>query len=282
MPAHDPRQGRNFATLTVTLALLACSCDSGKPEKRKVEPAPVATATEAVEDPEVVREQRILSEAPKLAQVIFELYQDAKAKLAPHQGPVRYSGNTSFGSILEVSAALPEKDVGFRSFEYRLDCNVDQPPSICAVARAFDPAKVSEAARLLQVLETEFTEIVAVGRADGVWKPRAKVDIYDGSCGESRCEIEGGGSVDLRQGLKVESNETVACLRALCLAHASNLKSTGITMRVQARVSKEGSRPEGRRAEIQFRSNLVGAPRRYFWTEFQRLLGHARSGQIVQ
>lgn len=282
MQSNEWCEERKSLVILIALVALAAGCEPGKTPKPKVEPPPAATATPVGEDPEVAREQFLQSEATKAAQVTFDLYSDARSKLSPHSGPVRYSGNMGVERILEVSAALPEKDVGFRSFEYRLDCNVDQPPTICAVARAFDPAKISEAARLLKGLETEFTEIVAVGSADGVWKPKAKADVYDGSCGESVCRVDGGGDVELRQGQKIESNETLACLRALCLAHASNLKSTGIPMRIEAKVAKGGARPEGRRAEIQFRSILAGAPRRYFWTEFQRLVGHIRSGQIVQ
>lgn len=282
MLAHERLSHLGCSVLLISFVFLSFACDSGKPKKPKVEPAPAATATEAAEDPDVVREQRILTEAPKLAQVIFDLYHDAKEKLAPYQGPVRFSGNTAFLSLLEVSAALPEKDVGFKSYEYRLNCDVPQPPPICAVAQAFEPNKIKEAARLAEILETQFTEVVAVGRADGVWKPRSKIEKYDGSCGTSVCQVEEGNKIDLREGLTVESNETLACLRALCLAHASRLSSTGVKVRVLAKVAREGARPEGRRAEIQFRSNIVGAARRFFWADFLPRIGHEGSGQVPQ
>lgn len=262
---------RHFATLLlVAFSLASAGCESSSPEKARTRTSPPPATPSPIVESEADPTEDLEFSARESATILAKVYKDARPKVGAVRGTVRYWGDYTYGVL--IGAALLENEIGFRGFEYRLDCDAPNPPPVCSVARAFQSNDLTEAAGHLATLGAEDIQIVVEGRADGAWTSKKKPEIYKGECGEAQCDS--GAILEIASGMPVDSNEKLACLRALCVFSESGLAKSGIPARIRGAISDSKSKAEQRRAELAFEGKLAGDAHRYFWRAFRSAVGH--------
>lgn len=226
----------------------------------------------------VLADERALDEdelmeqaATQLGDVLGQIYLQAKTRVASAQASVRYNGN--FSDFTAITASLPERDVGFKSFEYKPNCEAASPSPICAIAAVFATTDFNTFIDLGDKLNVKTPlEMRFIGQADPVWKAPRSPKTYGGECGEATCQV-GKTPVKLTSGMAVNSNEILACLRALCVYSASKINNPRIDVQLRGVITEGQSNPESRRAEVGFYRKLPYRFRPIVWSTFQRVTG---------
>jgi len=267
-------------TPTVTIAMrwltlaavlgLSCSWSgcSPDPPPRKAASAPTATTVIPTEPVDPRPEA-----AAALGEALAGVYQQARAAIAGTTGSARYLGE-GFGNLMELAVTFAEDAAGFDDFEYSLNCAGAEPPGICKMVRAFPPAEVAKAAALAPQLGiTAPFQLRVTGKADPGWaKPRV-AKTYDGRCGEQICSTATG-SINLAAGLAIDSNEVLACLRALCTQAQTGLAPPVVAVQLRGLISGKGTAASERRSEMSLVIELPSDMRHIFWDTFMRRVGH--------
>jgi hypothetical protein len=198
--------------------------------------------------------------AEDLGNQLATIYVEAKKQLPRDQVLVSYSPEGS--EDFKITVTLAEREVGFGDSAYQLDCGASSRRPMCLLARALPMGQLTALADQLARGSGEEAglEVILVGKADSAWRTEAKPRTYQGECGVHDCSIEQQ-MFELKQGLIVDSNEKLACLRALCMLAESGIGDHASKLRLQLRgmVAGTGSEPQKRRADISLRLPRVGS-----------------------
>lgn len=269
----------NTSTLRIgsALALLSVlsACDSSPPPPPPTSSRPLVevepTTTVPTDDPEQAAANRAEEAATRLAHLYGQTYSEARRRLTPNVA-IRYFGDTIYAPI-ELLAALPENDPGFPNVQYKLDCRATPSSTLCSLAHAFPLAAIKEAVGMFDALGVQFSELGAVGSVRGSWPAKAPAVTYGGECGSIECEVSER-KVQIKPGIAVNSVETLACLRALCVLAESGLRDSGLPVRVRGMVGSDAARTAGERTELRVAVKTAFPQYRTFWRDFASALGH--------
>lgn len=259
----------HLTALLIASLLTACTSDPPR------QPAAAVQRVKATPTMLVDPDKPIIAAGTELGRIMAQMYLQLRTQASAIGGSARFAGNLR--NFFQINVSFSEHEVGFRSFEYKIECDVPHPPALCTVARAFSPAEVeSIRAEIVKLGDGNPLEVRVIGRADSVWKPPAAPKTYGGECGSgARCDTDSG-ALELKSGMRIDSNETLACLRALCVFSESGIDGSNLTLKLRGVLSDQGSQHESRRAEIALYHMMTKVGAGAFWDTFLPAVGHSR------
>lgn len=261
---------RGILILPLLFLFVSCAGDTSDkpvPLAPRGVPTPVESASTATTDQIGQR----IEDANRLGRTLAAIFQTARSRVNAVEGSARYWGDNL--DRIEIAVSFTANAKGFDDFKYAIDCSGPQPRPICGMIRAYDRAAIEEVtAQVRALLPGAAVEMHVVGKADSAWSSTRAPRTYGGECGEGECVVDQG-TLRLERGMKVDSNEGLACLRALCSFSQSGLEGV-IAPKLSAQIVGKAGVSTARRAEMALFMSLPTDNRTIIWDSFLRAVGH--------